>query len=535
MVSPNHIVAILLVSLLLVSGSDSGLWSVYVDHIGIWRLVSGNVKDNVAVAQVQANNNETGWATLDIVSNGASDDKDQAFAAGYLEGALTADLIYYSWLTTVDFQGLLDEQAKTWLQKNDDWMRSQVDSCASLLRGTQKYEVADCDYWYQVGLTHSQLDGMVAGYNAHCSAHQILSYESILYLNVGNDIGDIMTALNVSDAPRTPLQFLDNSHCSVLVKYSEEEQELFHSHVTWGQYVNMLRVFKHYNLQYSHPSTVSKKVSFSSFPACISSGDDFYLTDRGLIVTETTNDVFNMSLYDYVQPTTVLYWIRVVVANRMAGNGSFWTQTFAKYNSGTYNNQWQVTDTKLFTPGMPFVPGTLWVLEQVPGFIVSEDLTSFLTTQGHFPSYNIPYFPFIYNISGYPGQYALYGDAYSYESCPRANIFRRDQGNVATLLDMQNIMRYNEYQTDPLSLGDPCNGISARCDLNTSTIAAFGGYDCKVSSSSFIKNMTTTALSGPTTHIQEPFSWTGRFAILPHYGQPTLFNFSFETMQPVNL
>lgn len=55
-------------------------------------------------------------------------------------------------------------------------------------------------------------------------------------------------------------------------------------------------------------------------------------------------------------------------------------------------------------------------------------MTSTLVTQGFWPSYNIPYFPFIYDISGYPAQYKLYGNEYSYTMCARAQIFRRDAG-----------------------------------------------------------------------------------------------------------
>lgn len=53
-------------------------------------------------------------------------------------------------------------------------------------------------------------------------------------------------------------------------------------------------------------------------------------------------------------------------------------------------------------------------------------------------------------------------------SSPHAlfEIFRRDAPQVQSLSDMKRIMRYNEWQTDPLALTDACRGISSRCDLN---------------------------------------------------------------------
>jgi hypothetical protein len=102
----------------------------------------------------------------------------------------------------------------------------------------------------------------------------------------------------------------------------------------------MLRTYKTYNFSFSNPSTKSKVVSFSSYPAVLSSVDDYYITDQKLMVTETTNGFYNNSLYNLIVPESILSWIRAIVANRMTADGQSWTQIFAKYNSGTYNNQW---------------------------------------------------------------------------------------------------------------------------------------------------------------------------------------------------
>jgi len=315
------------------------------------------------------------------------------------------------------------------------------------------------------------------------------------------------------------------------VKVTDDLQHLYTSHITWGHFCHMLRIFKHYQLNFK----ISSVVSFSSFPGALFSGDDYYVTDKGLAITETTNDVFNVDLFKNVTIATVPFWIRVNIATRLATVGKHWVDLFSQFNSGTYNNQWQVVDTKLFTAGAPLKPGLLWIAEQIPGYVISADMTPALVKNGYFPSYNIPYFSFVYNISGFPQQMAKYGDRYSYESCPRANIFRRDQSKVNTLDDMKNIMRYNDYKNDPLSLGDACNSISARCDLNPEngpmTHSAFGGYDCKVTDNNLIKNMTTHALSGPTSETLPPFSWNN-WATVTHVGQPAVFNFPFVPFSP---
>jgi hypothetical protein len=35
-----------------------------------------------------------------------------------------------------------------------------------------------------------------------------------------------------------------------------------------------------------------------------------------------------------------------------------------------YNNQWIIVDYKLFNPGQPLQPGTLWIAEQIPGYVI---------------------------------------------------------------------------------------------------------------------------------------------------------------------
>jgi hypothetical protein len=81
--------------------------------------------------------------------------------------------------------------------------------------------------------------------------------------------------------------------------------------------------------------------------------DDFYVMDSGLVMLQTTINCLNSTLYDNVSPKSLLAWQRVRVANQLSSTGEEWAVNSMKYNSGTYNNQYMVIDTKLWEAGKP--------------------------------------------------------------------------------------------------------------------------------------------------------------------------------------
>ena len=170
-----------------------------------------------------------------------------------------------------------------------------------------------------------------------------------------------------------------------------------------------------------------------------------YTTSR-FVIMETTNGVYNRSLYEAITPSSALMWQRVQVrggggvpgvistspnidsfcfhaappspllpsceqvANLGAGSGEEWVRLFEQHNSGTYNNQWMILDVKRLLlhlnrgsvdddvphtfPPVNDAPhtssGLLWVLEQLPGTTESADVSSVLLEQGYWASYNVP-------------------------------------------------------------------------------------------------------------------------------------------------
>ena len=68
-------------------------------------------------------------------------------------------------------------------------------------------------------------------------------------------------------------------------------------------------------------------------------------------------------------------------------------------------------------------------------YVASGDQTPILRT-GYWASYNVPFYEYVYDISGFPDLVKKYGPEYSYQLAPRAKIFRRDEANVRTECDL---------------------------------------------------------------------------------------------------
>lgn len=195
--------------------------------------------------------------------------------------------------------------------------------------------------------------------------------------------------------------------------------------------------------------------------------------------------------------------------------------------------QWMVADYTKFTPGNKPQPNFLRIIEQIPGFTDTADVTPVLISQLNWPSYNIPYLRSIFNASGYPAMVAKYGAEYTYESNSRALIFARNVSLVTDWMSARALLRYNNYLHDPLAKGDPITGsISSRGDFRTPKPVAFGGVDTKVTSMRGSMgpdfDLRVFAESGPT-HDQLPFfAWSGAngaFANVQHTLVPAEFDF----------
>jgi len=491
--------------------------------------------------------NQTGWANFEVWTNGEFPDTIQVKAAGFLEGYLTHELIYMSFLNTLqDYCKERDEycnKLRAHLAANSKW----VNKMCGKLRNTSPF-------WHQVALFYEQMEGLAVGWQkaSLTTGHSMGDY-GFLWFNIFGDMEEFEQIFNLEkssqlkDQPRHHV--LGSGSCSALIKILPDQSDILTSHVTWNSYESMIRILKKYSFevhetaQKDSPLIPGHSASFSSYPGLLYSGDDFTVLSSGLVAQETTIGNNNAELWKYIRPTgQVLEGIRSVVANRLATTGKEWTEIFGRHNSGTYNNQWMIVDYKRFKPGKPLRDGLLWVLEQLPTLVVSRDVTDTLRQQSYWPSYNSPYFTSIFNLSGVPSLVEKYGDWFTYDKTPRALMFQRDQSNVKDLSSMISLMRYNDYQNDPLSRCQQCNppysaenAISARNDMNPAngtypfpalSHRSHGGTDCKVTSLSMMLSLDFIAAGGPTFDPLPPFRWSlSDFHGRSHVGQPDLWNF----------
>lgn len=483
----------------------------------------------------------TGWDNLTLETSSTYPDLTQAYAGGFFEGAATKDVVvdfYRNQILAVNFSQQVTEFFEAHLAWVDEMLLSSNNSGNPM--------------WGQVGLMAEQFKGFLDGLNSQIQTpSDRFTRVMLLYVSSQGDLCDItaMYPYNPSandwkkmNKHQFELWLGRNTHCSALVRLPEDRSDLLFAHTTWQSFTFALRIFKTLTFRYSTSS--AKTIQFSSYPAAFVSTDDFHVLDSGLVVMETSLSVFNTSIYtDAVSPKSLLSWMRVMVANRLATDAESWEYYFSQYNSGTYNNQWMVVDLNRFRPRMKrLLPNTLRVVEQMPGVVMGGDVTSFLDgdvpgSVGFWPSYNIPYFAELFDLAGYPAAIRQQGpEMLSYNKCVRAQIFHQRAPNVSSIADLQWLIQYNDFQHDPISQGNPLYAIASRVDLTPVSMGGaqtFGALDAKVSSYSMFKSgKQILAWSGPTP--QQPiFSFLNTTAAVlgPHAGVPETFNFGFKVFR----
>mmetsp|Transcript_80355 Transcript_80355/g.260328 ORF Transcript_80355/g.260328 Transcript_80355/m.260328 type:complete len:648 (-) Transcript_80355:83-2026(-) len=520
---------------------------------------------------------DVGWSSLSMHTSEAPDAEDglKMYAAGVVEGYLTAQRIrefHHNSRALVD----MNPDNRQRLPK----LQQALGRVASELAANARAAGApgESSFDAQVRLAFMQTWGVRDGYtlavgrsSSLADAPQ-LSMVDMFVLNSDGVIDELLSKFGGQEA--APAMLLQQGaqvhkalrggfpgpqltrkarrppagHCTGLVRLTDDRSELYFGHTTWESFSEMTRVWKVYDFPLT--GVAAKKISFSSYPGCVSSTDDYYLMDSGLAVTETTLSIPNQQHYP---PTAgVPDFIRIMAANRLATNGEAWVQSMAGSATGTYSSQWMVLNYQKFTPGSEPPDGTFFVLEQAPTANHYEDMTSWLRREGYWASFDRAFFDDVRATTGDSATEAQlrmnHGSEaaiYSKGDTPRAQIVRRTVRDVASLGAMRAEMTRNhgtEEPVDQASLRLPRYTISARSDLrdrehSDPNGSPDGGVDAKVTSSCLFHSLVAEAISSPSHTSLPPFRWTtseGRelWPGYPHEGLPNAANFGWVKVDP---
>lgn len=493
--------------------------AVYETPNGIALDLSCEFPSGIAIAQYSNRQQETGWNELRITTSGKYSAEKQAYAAGYVEAYFTHVEMSQYWRNYAwnEYSRALFPSAalRDFMIQQHAWAREQVIRRSNTSR-----------YWKAMGWQEKQWQGLVDGYTQYAQDPLLKSHaeEFIYLLNSVGDLEDLNIVFNHTAAPAKDSSAPILTDCTAFIRLSSDRQNLLFGHSTWRAYYAMIRVFKQYDFEFTN-----RTIRMSSSPGLLHSKDDYYQLSNGLVIVETTNSIFNLSLYDFLDFKSVLSWQRAMISNWLASNPLQWVNLFRKFNSGTYNNQWMILNTR----GVHQAADMLWIIEQIPNHTEAADVTHLLIDQGYWSSFNIPYFQSIYNASGY--HCPQDPTTCSYQENARAKILRRDSVQVETISQLQQLMQSNEYRTDVLSSGSPLNAISSRYDLLPKPKRrAFGGIDSKVSSLEQYDSI--YMISGPTHQSLLPFEWNQcpEFQSIRHNGVPDRFNFNWTVIRQNN-
>ena len=493
----------------------------YIKTTGKYKVVEGRLDKMAAAYAVYNKSYETkGWDFLTVSSYDGVDDKysDEVknYAMGFLEGVLTYKRIYPSYFNLNNYKynknnGTMPDSTYEFFQKNLLFMQ----------KNTSLYKDSD-PYWHEVNNLYMQMRGLHEGYNLMAPDSEkidLVHFQTVVSLGDVDEIGYWKKEERPDFSKFTTEEYLDymafRSHCSAIFKVADDFSDIWFGHNTWTTYNKLIRIYKEYKYVPNSKFPVkAQTITMSSYPAAVNSQDDFYITSANLYIGETTNSVHNHSLFDKLNPDTLMCWMRTMVANRLTDDGYSWTQTFKKFNSGTYNNQFHILDLKLIDTNKKTIEsGALYIVEQLPGSCDVQEVTDILK-KGYWPSYNTPFIEAVREKSG--ANEVIDKDpstriAYDYYTCARAKIFRREQTKVKDIESYKNLIRFNNYKNDEFSEKNPGYTIAARYDLREKNAACYGATDAKFASINEIKTTGTKKvhiIAGPTTsNGLEPFNW----------------------------
>ncbi|MFH1150679.1 MAG: C45 family peptidase [Actinomycetota bacterium] len=132
-------------------------------------------------------------------------------------------------------------------------------------------------------------------------------------------------------------QGIDKTHCSAFIatgSYTDGGKVVM-AHNDWDHYVNGQNA----NLVLDIEPAQGHRILMQSFPGCIASMTDYFVTDAGLMGTETT-----IGSYSSFDPDKMAEFYRMRNATQYADTLDEWVALMQQDNNGGYANSWLLAD-----------------------------------------------------------------------------------------------------------------------------------------------------------------------------------------------
>jgi hypothetical protein len=528
-----------------------------------------NNKKLIARARYTKSLHQIGWSRLYVETFDKASPEILSWAAGYVEGRLTAMemLDFYKNLVGIhNNESQCLNSVFDYYVKIEQYIRGKT-SKEALMQFHNIQQQSELEYWLTVSLVQAQTDGLLEGYKSYGSGLELLNLAQIYFINADGEVPELLTVFKERAAKMNQYSFkeddtklskkylknhfgtddhqmawnklMSESHCTAIIKLLKDSnnsiKNIFIGHTTWDSYSEMHRIMKRYKFDYTlNGKKKDIEITFSSYPGTLTSTDDFYILNRKIVITETTLEMLKRSVYDKINSDThVPNYIRISVAHRLATSGKDWTEIFKQNNSGTYNSQWMIIDTNALAANNPTYEGLFHVLEQSPGLIVVEDKSADLHKDGYWGSFNRPYFKEICDNSGFTEMLQTYGLNYSYNENPRAQLIISYIHNVTDMAAFKNLMQFNKNSNGT----DYINTIAPRFDLAFESYIkkTSGAIDSKVVSLEMIKESNIDAISGPSrANGAKTFDFT-EWPNVPSFGLPKRWSFDWVLFNENNI
>lgn len=303
---------------------------------------------------------------------------------------------------------------------------------------------------------------------------------------------------------------------------SGSAEDLLTGQVAFGNYGEMLRIMKTYKLNFDSPVS---SITMSSYPGCISSTDDYAITDKGSVLMST--NLWMPRTGEFALPARtndgLPSFLRATVATRLALNPRMWAKIYGSLMGIAGGKQWLIADYSKFKVKQGVASGTVFLVEALPRLLRVGDVSDKVHKNGFFEAHGEPHFRQIREIFGLPakglGSYkehlgsALLDKASSMESLKMTRAMLSELSPART----------------PGKSGIVQIPITTRNDEASSTRPIpEGGMDAKLTSRCLVKKLSMQAISGPPHKGKiAPFDWSGGLGSWPHFSLPQKWNFGW--------